>query len=109
MVCYVFKGKSGCNLIHLPVHKPVGEGLIPKELSLKTEESATTLGSFVFSYWCAWSHSRSYTVNSGSELFKELQKPVVFGTLCHFFFHQVYLHNSHKAAEIAYNKDLKYP
>lgn len=48
MVCYVFKGKSGYNLIHLPVHKPVGEGPVPREISLKTEEATTALGPLCF-------------------------------------------------------------
>lgn len=86
------------NLIHLPVHKLVVEGPIPREISLKTEESATAWGPLCFLTGVvgAIADFTLCTVVDQVSLrsFRSLWHLTLRAT---FFLHQVYLYNPHKA------------
>lgn len=72
----------------LPVCEPVGEGLIPGEISVKTgSHLRLDLGAFALSHW----YVRSYTVDLDSS------RGLGFVAPCspsYYYFHQVYLHIS---------------
>lgn len=97
MYAFVFKGKSGCNQYCLAesdslVHEPIGAWVQTlADISLKTGEAGTTL-TFVLSHRYANSYVRSYTVYSGSGVFRESQKPVMPYSLSHLFLPHVYRH-----------------
>lgn len=100
MYVFVFKSKSGHNQYCLagsdsPVHEPIGAWVQTLgDIFLKRGEAGTTL-TFVLSHRYASSHVRSYTVYSGSGVFRESQKPVMPYSLSHLFLPHVYLHIPH--------------